>query len=255
MTQPGAVPSLANFFSGGGSYFKFEKIGDRCTGTVVTVHDPEPQTDINNQLVYDEKGRQKYQVRIDVQTEYRDPADPNDKGLRTLYVKGWMTGAITDALRQVNASGIEPGAVLDVTCVDQAPPPKVGMRPVNKFAAVYTPPAPGASPAANAHFAQEPAAPAQAPGGYAAPQGQAPGAYGAPQGQVPGGYAAPAAAPAAQAPAGYAAPQAAPAAAPAAAPTQVPAGITPAAWAAMPPETQAQILASTPQAAADQPPY
>lgn len=181
MTAPQA-PSIAQLLSGGGKYFPFKEIGDSITGIVETVHDPEQQTDFEtNAPLTKPDGSPKWQFRIDLQTDIRN--DEDDNGKRTLYVKGWMTGAIGDALRTAGAGGLEPGARLTVAVISQDPPPRKGMRPVNKFSAVYEAPAPGASAAANALLRAQAATAVAAP--PAAPAAQAP-APAAPAGPPPG---------------------------------------------------------------------
>ncbi|WP_019204555.1 hypothetical protein [Tsukamurella sp. 1534] len=208
MTIPQQAPTLAQMLSGGGKYFKFEKIGDSVSGIIVTVHDPEPQTDIKDGTpVIDKKtGKIKYQFRIDVQTDIRN--DEDDDGLRTLYVRGWMTGAISDALRAAGSKTLDPGARLTVACNALDDPPFAGAREVKKFAASYEPPVQGASAAANALLGEQAAA---------APTPAAPAAPPAP-----------------------AAPQAP------AAPAGPPPGIDPTQWAAWSPEQQQQVLAAMP---------
>lgn len=205
MTAPQA-PSIAQLLSGGGKYFPFKEIGDSITGIIDTVHDPEQQTDINGIPVTKADGSPKWQFRVDLATDLRN--DEDDDGKRTVYVKGWMTGALGDAVKTAGAKGLEPGARLTIAVVAQDPPPQKGMRPVNKFAATYEPPAPGASQAANALLGEQSAA--------------------APAQQV---QQAPPAAPPAQAPA---------------APAGPPPGIDPAAWATFSPEQQAALLGATP---------
>lgn len=212
MTAPQA-PSLAQFFSGGGKYFPFKEIGDSITGIIETVHDAEQQTDINGVPATKADGSPKWQVRVDLATDLR--SDEDDDGVRTIYVKAWMTGAIAQAVKSAGAKGLDPGGRLTVAVVAQDPPPQKGMRPVNKFAATYEPPVPGASASANAVLAE------------ALQQQQA----------------APAAAPAQQVQ--QAPPAAAPAQAPAA-PAGPPPGIDPAAWATFSPEQQAALLGATP---------
>jgi hypothetical protein len=129
--------SIANFFSGsgGGAYAKFPNVGDTIVGTIVTVHPPEPQTDFETQAPIEGK----FQVRIDLQTELRDPDMDNDDGMRTVYVKGWMTGAIADALHAANAKDPQPGAKLTITRTGNAPPRRPGIQGAYQYSAVYEP--------------------------------------------------------------------------------------------------------------------
>lgn len=114
-----------------------KKIGDSVTGTIVAVGTPEQQTAYKTgELLFDKKGRPKMQIRIDLQTTQRDPDDADDDGVRSLYVKGWMTGAIGDALKKAGVDGDpEVGGKLSVTLTERVPT-DFG-DPYNKFAADY----------------------------------------------------------------------------------------------------------------------
>jgi hypothetical protein len=105
MTQ--AQQTADGFFSGGGKAVKFTTVGDSVTGIVAAVHQPEQQTTPgDNMPVFDKKtGAPKMQIRIELETDQRDPSDEWDDGRRTLYCRGWMKGAIGDALRRAGASG------------------------------------------------------------------------------------------------------------------------------------------------------
>lgn len=134
MTHPAA--SISGFFAGGGKAAKFPSIGDTISGTITAVHPPEPQRDFETGL--DVPG--KTQIRIELQTELRDPSIEFDDGSRTLYIRGWMVGAIGDALRKAGAKEPKAGGVLSVTYVEDGPPSRPGLRGPKKYAATYTPP-------------------------------------------------------------------------------------------------------------------
>lgn len=145
MTQ--AQQSVDGFFSGGGKSVKFPNIGDSVTGVVAMVHPPEQQTTPQGELVFDKKtNAPKMQIRIELETDERDPADQFDDGRRTLYVKGWMKGAIGDAMRRAGASGApQIGGKLTVKFTAEEPNP--GMSATKKYEASYTPPSAGAGAA------------------------------------------------------------------------------------------------------------
>lgn len=128
--------ALAGFFSGGGKTAKFPTIGTTVSGTIRAVHPPEAQTDLTTGKEIPDK----YQVRIDLDTDDRDPSDPEDTGSRTLYVKGWMRGAIGDAVRRAGVQGPPaPGGRLTVTFSSEKPS-GVGLSPTKIYDAVYVPP-------------------------------------------------------------------------------------------------------------------
>jgi len=140
--------AIGGFFSGGGkgiTWPDFPGAPDKVTGgpgrtfvtgTITAIHPPEP--------VLDPKTSQpvqppKEQVRINLSTDERDGAD--DDGARTLYVKSWMRGAITDALRKAGESEPKVGGKLSVAFVRTEPPERPGLSASKHFEAQYEPPA------------------------------------------------------------------------------------------------------------------
>lgn len=134
MTQPNST--LSGFFGGGGKAAKFPTIGTTITGTITAVHPPEPQRDF--ETGQDIPG--KTQVRIELATELRDPEIDFDDGSRTLYVRGWMTGAIGEALRKAGAKEPAAGGTLTVTYTEDGAPSRPGLRGPKKYSATYTKP-------------------------------------------------------------------------------------------------------------------
>jgi hypothetical protein len=177
--------TVAGFFSGGGRSVKFPKVGDKVKGTITKVHPPEQQTDYESRQPIPGK----FQVRIELQTGILDPEVDGDDGSRVLYVKGWMQGALGDALRQAGAKEPLPGADVEVVRIEDGAPTRPGLQGPHRFAATYTP---------SGGFFTQPAESAPAAAGNGAKQ-QAP------------------------------------------IPDSPPAGIDPAAWAAMPAEAKQAI--------------
>lgn len=176
MSQP---VSLASFFSGGGGKsisWKDKPLGTRAGGRIKAIQPPSQVTDlVTKEPKFKKNGEPVMHVRIDLQTNERDPQDAEDDGTRSLYCQGWLIGAIGDALRRAGAGDTpQVGADLYVTLIERTPPETPGLNPTNKFTAEYTPPA-----VTGQFFAQQPVqqpvyqAPvpqyAPAPGGYAAP--------------------------------------------------------------------------------------
>jgi hypothetical protein len=127
--------TVSGFFAGTGRAAKFPVVGATVEGTVSAVHPPEPQTDFETRQPIPGKT----QIRIELDTDLRDPDIDGDDGKRTLYVKGWMTGAIGEALRKAGAKEPLPGATLSVTRIDDAPPTRPGLQGPHRFTAVYSP--------------------------------------------------------------------------------------------------------------------
>jgi hypothetical protein len=152
------APDLNSFFSGGGGRsvsWKDKPIGSRVEGVVEFVHPPQQVTDPKTQeKKFKKNGDPIMQVRIDLQTDFRNfemcrqPDDPNevDDGKRSLYVGGWMTGAVGDALRKAGRQGApEQDAKLSVTLTEREPNENRALNPTNKFTAEYTPPSAAAT--------------------------------------------------------------------------------------------------------------
>src|ERR1700737_3969749 len=96
----------------------FLNIGDAVTGIIA--RQPEKQQSRNFETQEPEfwpDGNPKWQVKVVLQTEERDPADPDDNGERAIYVKGGMRSAVAEAIKQVGAAGLEVGGKLQVQYV------------------------------------------------------------------------------------------------------------------------------------------
>ena len=146
--------SIDTFFSGGGGRsvsWKDKPVGSTVSGVIEAVHPPQQVTDpVDGKPKFKRDGTTPImQVRIDLQTDFRDfemcrrPEDisETDDGRRSLYVGGWMTGAVGDALRKAGRQGApEQGAKLSVTLTERTPPDNPALNPTNKFSAEYTPP-------------------------------------------------------------------------------------------------------------------
>jgi hypothetical protein len=150
--------AISGFFSGGGKAAKFPTIGTTVSGTITAIHPPEPQRDLDT----GQEKPGKMQVRIELQTALRDPEIEFDDGSRTLYIRGWMTGAIGDALRKAGVKEPAIGGGLSVTYTGDGPPTRPGLSGPKKFSATYTPP----TSSTEQYFAGQQAA--QAPNGNAA---------------------------------------------------------------------------------------
>jgi hypothetical protein len=168
---------VAGFFSGGGRSVKFPTVGSEVKGTITKVHPPEQQTDYETRAPIPGK----YQIRMELQTAVIDPDIDGDDGSRVLYVKGWMQGAIGDALRAAGAKEPLPGADIEVIRVEDGPPTRPGLQGPHRFSAVYTPSGgfftQGNGNGAAAPAAAAPAAKAQAPIPAAPPAGIDPAAW------------------------------------------------------------------------------
>lgn len=131
--------SLQGFFGAGGKgkYAKFEKLGDKIKGKILAIHPPEDSTDPKGNVKRDKNGRAMQQVRIDLETDLRNPEIEFDDGVRTVYVQSYMKDAIGKALQVANVKEPAIGADLEIVLSELEPNP--GLNPSKKYTAVYTP--------------------------------------------------------------------------------------------------------------------
>ena len=189
MTQPYNPPSADDWLTGGAAKSAtFHNIGDTVRGRVVGKPTMQQQRDFTTKKPkFWDDGNPMWQLVVILQTDERDPQDPEDDGRRGLYIKGQMRTAVQEALRKVGAKALEDGGELWVTYTANGTPPQRGMNPPKLFDAGYAPPVAG--PAADDPWsagAPQQAAPGY--GGYAPPpaQQQAPGYGGPPPQQAQG---------------------------------------------------------------------
>lgn len=140
MTQPQDANALLMGDSTPG--LKFDNIGVIYTGTVIAEPTTSQQTDIKTKLPETWKdGSPKMQILVKLQTTLRDPANHEDDGIRTLYIKGKnLTDAIRDAVKASGARGIHKGGVLTVQYTGDGQASAAGFNPPKLYAASYQPP-------------------------------------------------------------------------------------------------------------------
>jgi hypothetical protein len=154
--------TIGGFFTGGGKGITWpDEPGKSVTGTITAVHEPEAVLDPKTGQPTDRQ-----QVRMELQTDERDPEADFDDGQRTLYVKSYMRGAIGDALRRAGAREPKIGGKLTVTFVRTEPPERPGLSASKHFEAVYEPPSTTGSFFGNGDNS---AAPSQPPAAQALP--------------------------------------------------------------------------------------
>ena len=107
---------------GGGKAFKFEKIGDKCSGVIESA-EVRQQTSMEGEKLEWSDGSPRMQLVLTVKTELHDTDD--DDGMRTLWAKGGnfdiaegsgtsMRNAIADAVKQSGAKTLDAGDHLTV---------------------------------------------------------------------------------------------------------------------------------------------
>lgn len=128
-----------SFLMGGGARSaKFEDEGTVVVG-YITHSEVRQQTDLKSgaPLTW-ENGDPRMQLIITLETESRD--DDDDDGLRTLYVRGQMQKAVSEAVRKSGERGITNGGKLGVKFVSTAAPKTKGFNGAKQYTAKYVPP-------------------------------------------------------------------------------------------------------------------
>lgn len=166
------LPSADDFLMGGGvPSAKFPQIGAKVTGSIAREPEVQQQTDFDSgKPMFWDDGKPKLQAKVVLQTNERDPADPEDDGQRAVYIKGQMQKAIATAVRAAGAKRLEVGGTLTVTYAADGErkgklnPPKVytaSYESPNALAIVAEPatsddsPPPGIDPTAWANLGPE----------------------------------------------------------------------------------------------------
>lgn len=95
----------------------------------------------------DEKTKPKISLVIKLQTEVRDPTNPEDSGVRALWLRGKSQQAVGQAMRAAGVKEVVPGGFLSVEFYQEVDtPPKPGQAANKKrfktklYRATYTPP-------------------------------------------------------------------------------------------------------------------
>ena len=163
MSYDSEVSDFFNNHGGGGGggapSFKHVNVGDTVVGEIVSMREMD-QTHYSGpnqgQPIKDEKrGGNKKQLQVVLRTELRNwqgcepskdmdgnpqPAS-EDEGMRAIYVRGWMTGAVQDAVRKAGEKFPEVGGKLAVKLIEAHDTRKQNPK---KYEAKYKAPTPGA---------------------------------------------------------------------------------------------------------------
>ncbi|MHC6592401.1 hypothetical protein [Arthrobacter sp. C152] len=156
-----------------GKFAKFATPGATVAGTITEISDQKQATKWNpdpkapRELDFWPSGDPVMEVWITVQTQDRDPQDPEDTGQRTIVVTvnqkaGGPLAAIIDACEQAGVESPLPGGFLALTFTQFDPESKNPQNPRKLYAAKYQAPAPGGgafqAQAQQAPAVQQPAA-------------------------------------------------------------------------------------------------
>lgn len=135
------------FLGGGGLVLKFAEIGDNYTMQVTEEPDVVPIRDYDDDsiILTWPDGREKKQMIIYGQLTEESEGwsdDEEDTGERRLYVKGYMAGALKDALRKAKARKVTPGGELYVEFSEEGEPKNRKFQPPKLFEMEWTPGSP-----------------------------------------------------------------------------------------------------------------
>ncbi|AYN57315.1 hypothetical protein PBI_BRIDGETTE_49 [Arthrobacter phage Bridgette] len=133
----------------------FPQPGATVAGVITEISDQKQATKYNRDPkapkeleFWPKSGDPKMEVWVTLQTNERDPLDPEDRGLRTVVVTvnqkpGGQLAAIMDACEAIGAETPLPGGFLVLTFTGYDPESENAQQPRKLFAAQYKSPAPG----------------------------------------------------------------------------------------------------------------
>jgi hypothetical protein len=123
---------------GGAATAKFPTPGTVIGGRITEPPTLEQQRDIKSgEKKFWADGDPMMQLVVTVQTDLRDPAFEDDDGKRRIFIKGQMKNAVSDAVRQAGARGLEVGGTLHVRYTHDGQAKERGMSPPKQYVAKY----------------------------------------------------------------------------------------------------------------------
>jgi len=146
-TTPTADEFLLGGSAGKSAFAKDDPIGTTVTGTILST-EVRQQTDLETgKPMTWENGDPRMQLVVSLQTDQRVPDEPDDDGVRAVYVKGSkapgsqsLHDAVRAAVQAANAKGIEPGGTLTVQLIGTEPSKTRGYNDRKLWAAAYKAP-------------------------------------------------------------------------------------------------------------------
>lgn len=143
MTTPS---DISTFLMGGGTTSaKFETIGDRVSGEILSVEVTQ-QTDLDGNPKFWDNGKPMEQLVVVLQTDERN--DEEDDGRRAVYLKGSnkhasSRKAAADAVKEAGAKSLEVGGTFALAYIGDGEPTKRGFSAPKLYQAAYKPPVAG----------------------------------------------------------------------------------------------------------------
>lgn len=151
MSSP--APTADEFLLGGSSgksaFAKDDPIGTTVSGTILdTQVRQQTKLEDGTPLVW-ENGDPRMQLVVTLQTNQRIPGEPDDDGIRAVYIKGSkapgsksLHDAVRSAVQAAGADGLKAGGVLTVQLIGTEPSKTRGYNDRKLWAAAYTAPDP-----------------------------------------------------------------------------------------------------------------
>lgn len=135
----------AFLLGGGGKSASFPEPGTTVTGTIADPPEVRQQTSMNGDPLTWDNGDPRLQLVVSLKTQQRE--DPDDDGIRKLYVKGSkdpksksLHAAVAAAVAEAGAKGLEVGGTLSVTYTGDGVASQRGFNPPKQYQARYTRP-------------------------------------------------------------------------------------------------------------------
>ena len=120
----------------------FQNAGDSVVGIIARQPEVQQQRDFETgELKVWQDGNPMMQLRVVLQTDQRDPDDPEDSGERAVYIRGNMQRAVAQAVRAASAPGLEVGGKLLIKYVADGKAARRGFNPPKVYEAKYRAPA------------------------------------------------------------------------------------------------------------------
>lgn len=145
MTITPPDPNALLMSGGGTTSAKFEAIGDKVSGEILSV-ETKQQTDLDGNPKTWDNGDPMWQVVVVLQTDERN--DDEDDGRRAVYLKGSSKYASTakaaaDAVKEAGAKSLEVGGTFGLAYIGDGEPTKRGFSAPKLYQAAYKPPVAG----------------------------------------------------------------------------------------------------------------
>jgi hypothetical protein len=110
-----SIADLLN--STAGRSFKFATIGASVTGTITSATVVQKKDFDSGEPEVWSDGQPVQQVKVSLQTTLRDAGDPEDDGIRNIYIKGWgeQLKELRNAIKAAGAGDLEIGGTFTAT--------------------------------------------------------------------------------------------------------------------------------------------